>query len=93
MIGLDGGEGQGRFVSLGGGRGYQFGAQGGTEQDDRYVRSGMYGSFLSGAVSRRQNVVGRGRRSNVDRTRVLIQGSAHSRNGYRIGIFHHPVQG
>ena len=28
--------------SQGGGRGYQFGAKGGTEQDDQYVRSGMY---------------------------------------------------
>jgi hypothetical protein len=34
--------------SLGGGRGYQYGAPGGTEQDDRFVRSAMYGSFLSG---------------------------------------------
>ncbi len=37
--------------SQGGGRGYPFGAQGGTEQDDRYVRSGMYGSFLSGGFA------------------------------------------
>jgi len=37
--------------SLGGGRGYQFGAKGGTEQDDQYVRSGMYGSFLSGGFA------------------------------------------
>jgi hypothetical protein len=27
---------------------YQFGAPGGTDMDDLYVRSGMYGSFLSG---------------------------------------------
>jgi hypothetical protein len=37
--------------SQGGGRGYQFGAKGGTEQDDQYVRSGMYGSFLSGGFA------------------------------------------
>jgi hypothetical protein len=37
--------------SLGGGRGYQYGASGGTEQDDQFVRSGMYGSFLSGGLS------------------------------------------
>jgi len=37
--------------SLGGGRGYQFGAPGGTEQDDQFVRSGMYGSFLSGGLA------------------------------------------
>ena len=34
--------------SQGGGRGYQYGAPGGTEKDDQYVRSAMYGSFLSG---------------------------------------------
>ena len=34
--------------SLGNGKGYQYGAQGGTERDDQFVRSGMYGSFLSG---------------------------------------------
>ncbi len=28
--------------------GYKFGAPGGTEQDDQFVRSSMYGSFLSG---------------------------------------------
>ena len=33
---------------LGGGRGYQFGAPGGTEKDDQFVRSSMYGNFLSG---------------------------------------------
>jgi hypothetical protein len=37
--------------SLGGGRGYQYGAVGGTEQDDQFVRSGMYGSFLSGGLA------------------------------------------
>jgi hypothetical protein len=37
--------------SLGGGRGYQFGAKGGTGQDDQFVRSGMYGSFLSGGFA------------------------------------------
>ena len=35
---------------LGGGRGYQFGAPGGTEKDDQYVRSSMYGNFLSGGL-------------------------------------------
>lgn len=37
--------------SLGGGRGYQYGAPGGTEKDDQFVRSGMYGSFLSGGFA------------------------------------------
>jgi hypothetical protein len=37
--------------SLGGGRGYQYGAPGGTEQDDQFVRSGMYGSLLSGGLA------------------------------------------
>jgi hypothetical protein len=36
--------------SLGGGKGYQFGAPGGTEKDDQFVRSSMYGSFLSGGL-------------------------------------------
>lgn len=31
-----------------GGAGYRYGAQGGTEKDDQFVRSSMYGSFLSG---------------------------------------------
>ena len=31
-----------------GGAGYRFGAEGGTEKDDRFVRSSMYGNFLSG---------------------------------------------
>ena len=30
---------------------YRYGAPGGTEADDRYVRSGMYGSFLSGGFA------------------------------------------
>jgi hypothetical protein len=37
--------------SLGSGRGYQYGALGGTEQDDQFVRSGMYGSLLSGGLA------------------------------------------
>jgi hypothetical protein len=37
--------------SLGGGRGYQFGAPGGTPKDDQFVRSSMYGSFLSGGFA------------------------------------------
>jgi hypothetical protein len=37
--------------SLGGGRGYQYGAPGGTEKDDQFVRSGMYGSVLSGGLA------------------------------------------
>jgi hypothetical protein len=36
---------------LGGGRGYQYGAKGGTELDDQFVRSAMYGSFLSGGLA------------------------------------------
>ena len=36
--------------SQGGGRGYQFGAPGGTEKDDQFVRSSMYGNFLSGGL-------------------------------------------
>ncbi|HEY1945697.1 MAG TPA: DUF4038 domain-containing protein [Bryobacteraceae bacterium] len=31
--------------------GYQFGAQGGTEKDDQFVRSAMYGSVLSGGLA------------------------------------------
>jgi hypothetical protein len=38
-------------VRQGGGRGYQYGAPGGTEKDDQFVRSGMYGSFLSGGFA------------------------------------------
>ncbi len=34
--------------SQGGGKGYLYGAPGGTDRDDQYVRSSMYGSFLSG---------------------------------------------
>ncbi len=37
--------------SLGGGKGYQYGAPGGTEKDDQFVRSAMYGSFLSGGFA------------------------------------------
>jgi hypothetical protein len=37
--------------SLGGGRGYQYGAPGGTEKDDQFVRSSMYGSFVSGGFA------------------------------------------
>ena len=33
-----------------GGKGYKYGATGGTEQDARYVRSSIYGSFLSGGL-------------------------------------------
>lgn len=36
---------------LGNGQGYQFGAPGGTPKDDQFVRSSMYGSFLSGGFS------------------------------------------
>ena len=32
-------------------RGYQYGAPGGTEKDDQFVRSAMYGSFLSGGLA------------------------------------------
>jgi len=37
--------------SQGGGRGYQYGAPGGTAKDDQFVRSAMYGSFLSGGLA------------------------------------------
>lgn len=37
--------------SQGNGKGYQFGAPGGTEKDDRFVRSAMYGNFLSGGLA------------------------------------------
>ena len=33
-----------------GGQGYKYGAPGGTEEDARFVRSSMYGSFLSGGL-------------------------------------------
>jgi hypothetical protein len=33
------------------GTGYAFGAPGGTEKDDQFVRSGIYGSFLSGGLA------------------------------------------
>ena len=32
------------------GKGYQYGAEGGTEKDDQFVRSSMYGNFLSGGL-------------------------------------------
>ncbi|PSR56854.1 hypothetical protein AHMF7605_26820 [Adhaeribacter arboris] len=35
----------------GGGRDYSNGAEGGTERDNAFVRSGMYGSFLSGGLA------------------------------------------
>ena len=35
----------------GGGKGYQYGAPGGTEKDDQFVRSAMYGNFLSGGLA------------------------------------------
>src|SRR6185436_5149167 len=31
--------------------GYKFGAPGGTDKDDQFVRSSMYGSFLSGGLA------------------------------------------
>ena len=34
-----------------GGQGYRYGAPGGTERDDQFVRSSMYGSFLSGGYA------------------------------------------
>jgi len=37
--------------SQGGGSGYQYGAPGGTDRDDQFVRSSMYGSFLSGGFA------------------------------------------
>ena len=40
-----------RCAPQGGGRGYQYGAPGGTEKDDQFVRSAMYGSFLSGGLA------------------------------------------
>ena len=33
-----------------GGKGYKYGAPGGTEKDAQFVRSAMYGSFLSGGL-------------------------------------------
>src|SRR6185436_7531747 len=33
------------------GRNYTHGADGGTERDNAFVRSGMYGSFLSGGLA------------------------------------------
>ncbi len=37
--------------SLGGGKGYQYGAPGGSDQDAQFVRSAMYGNFLSGGLA------------------------------------------
>jgi hypothetical protein len=37
--------------SQGGGKGYQYGAEGGTEKDDQFVRSSMYGNVLSGGFA------------------------------------------
>ena len=34
-----------------GGKGYQYGAVGGTPKDDQFVRSAMYGNFLSGGLA------------------------------------------
>jgi hypothetical protein len=41
----------GYFDARGLGGGYKFGAPGGTEKDDQFVRSAMYGSFLSGGFA------------------------------------------
>ena len=41
----------GYFDARGLSGGYKYGATGGTPQDDRYVRSAMYGSFLSGGLA------------------------------------------
>jgi hypothetical protein len=41
----------GYFDARGQNGGYKFGAPGGTEKDDLFVRSGMYGSFLSGGFA------------------------------------------
>jgi hypothetical protein len=41
----------GYFDARGLGGGYKYGATGGTTLDDRYVRSAMYGSFLSGGLA------------------------------------------
>lgn len=41
----------GYFDARGQNGGYKFGAPGGTEKDDQFVRSGMYGSFLSGGFA------------------------------------------
>ncbi len=37
--------------SLGGGKGYQYGAPGGSDKDAQFVRSAMYGNFLSGGFA------------------------------------------
>ena len=41
----------GYFDARGQNGGYKFGAKGGTERDDQFVRSSMYGSFLSGGLA------------------------------------------
>lgn len=41
----------GYFDARGQNGGYKYGAVGGTEKDDQYVRSSMYGSFLSGGFA------------------------------------------
>jgi hypothetical protein len=41
----------GYFDARGLSGGYKYGAPGGTEKDDQYVRSAMYGSFLSGGLA------------------------------------------
>ena len=41
----------GYFDARGLNGGYQYGAPGGTEKDDQFVRSAMYGSFLSGGLA------------------------------------------
>lgn len=41
----------GYFDARGQNGGYKYGAKGGTERDDQFVRSSMYGSFLSGGLA------------------------------------------
>ena len=41
----------GYFDARGFNGGYKYGAEGGTAQDDQFVRSAMYGSFLSGGLA------------------------------------------
>jgi len=53
---------------------YRYGAPGGTEADDRDVRSGIYGSFLSGGfgghILRLGRHLGRGQRARVQPVHV-----------------------
>ena len=53
--------------------GYKYGAPGGTEKDDQFVRSAMYGCFLSGGLGRtrlrRRRHLGRGHRGPGARSR------------------------